>query len=377
MFFHIPFRTRRECRSGAGFEATKNKCDAPGFPLRDVPSIEIHRKSKKLMLERNHGRVNQTSIDALRSWRGNCDVQFLLCESDPDMIDVKEISRVTDYVIGHTGKGNSTLQEEKETTKHIVMQAEETTGDNHDLKAVAKKIMNKAASRRLTSKQEACVLLGNLNLTSCSECIDTISISNSKRVSATFKKTDTSYMAQYGNRTSHKQCSLCECHKHWRELKKRPPATPHFTGLSSTPIFPVTEACAKFALVVHEPWTKCPNPDSWTCEFNRFINNPTCPKVARINYDRVVQRHYNGTKYVDPIASKSAHDSIFEDPEDEAAVLLAGLNGHDVKSLCPDVDSSMFIDLERGKDHTWDLPPKVSQWVNIPDTGIFRLCPIL
>ena len=48
----------------------------------------------------------------LQSWRANCDVQILLYDSNPKAPDISEISRVTDYVVAYSCKGNATLKEE-------------------------------------------------------------------------------------------------------------------------------------------------------------------------------------------------------------------------------------------------------------------------
>ena len=109
---HGFFFFRRECKVGAGTEQTPGVCDTPGFELINEPTVATQRKAKKLLMPRNHPRVTQTSIDLIRSWRGNCDIQFLIYESPPGFIDVKEISRVTDYVAGYTCKGGTTLKEE-------------------------------------------------------------------------------------------------------------------------------------------------------------------------------------------------------------------------------------------------------------------------
>ena len=368
--FSLLCRKRRECRSGAGFEANKNQCDTPGFPLQENPTIELHRKAKKLYLPRNHKRINQTSIDMLRSWRGNCDIQFLVYDSDPENVNVKEISRVTDYIIGYIGKGNSTYMQEIETNKHIAMKAEETTGDDQDLKVVVKKILNKSASRRIISKQEACVLLVELKLTSCSEMIDTISINNNKRITLKTNNTDNSYMARYAKRTSHHHCTMYEYHKHDRLMRKLPFAIPHFTGFSSTPTFPITERFAKHMLIVHKPWTlQCPCPTSWKPEFDRYINSPGRSKVARMIYDRIVQRHYSGGDFVEPVSSEPSHNEDFDDAEAENAFILAGLNGDKDKAT----GHCHFEGICRGETHKWDKEPKVSGNRNFRPTRNIRL----
>lgn len=72
-------------------------------------------------MARNHPRLNQTSMDVLQSWRGNCDVQILIYDCDTKNPDVSEIARVTDYVVSYACKGNTTTQEEKEHTKQLIM----------------------------------------------------------------------------------------------------------------------------------------------------------------------------------------------------------------------------------------------------------------
>ena len=163
-------------------------------------------------MPRNHPWINQTSTTLLQSWRGNCDIQILIYDSPPNAVNIKEISKVTDYVVAYSCKGNTTLQEEKETNKKMLLAMEETTGDTDDLKHACKKIMNKAAARRLISKQEASVLLGDLSLTLCSEYIEPVSISNSIKVKVSKDdKVDTRFLQQYAKRDrKYYDCSLHE-----------------------------------------------------------------------------------------------------------------------------------------------------------------------
>lgn len=114
---------RRSCKAGAGKEANAGKCDTPGFPLRDEPVIECdHRHVKRLYLHRNNSRVTQVSDDMLRSWRGNCDIQILVYESDPEHPSLDEIAQVTDYVVSYACKGNTTIQHQREQNKNLVLQ---------------------------------------------------------------------------------------------------------------------------------------------------------------------------------------------------------------------------------------------------------------
>ena len=113
---------KRTCKTGCGQEATAGECDTPGFPIHEKAHVKVdHRGSRKLYMPRNHNRVNQTSIDMLQSWRGNCDVQLMVYKGDPMKPDISEIARVTDYVVAYQCKGNATQKEEVEQNKKILL----------------------------------------------------------------------------------------------------------------------------------------------------------------------------------------------------------------------------------------------------------------
>jgi hypothetical protein len=225
-------------------------------------------------MERNHSRVNQTSTDLLSSWRGNCDIQLLIYESDPDRPNIKEISRVTDYVVAYQCKGNSTYLEERETTKHIIMNAESGLGGKQDLKRVCKKVMNKAATRRLISKQEASVFLADLPLTRCSEFIETVSISKSTCLNTDKSQSSTSkkFLDHYASRApQHHHLSLHEYFFVFREeIHNRPPAIPHYVGVNGYPCFPVSQGYARHVLICYKPWTIYPEKQTMDQRFSRL-----------------------------------------------------------------------------------------------------------
>ena len=164
---NLPFsmaihRNNRTCKCGCGTEVTKGQCDTPGFPLTDHPEIKIdHRRTQRLYMPRNHQRINQTSRYLLQSWRANCDVQLLVYNSSPSNPDLSEIARVTDYVVGYQCKGNHSWTEEREQMKKLVLAAEDVGMGKRDIQRVAKQVMNKTATKRMISKQEAMVLLAD------------------------------------------------------------------------------------------------------------------------------------------------------------------------------------------------------------------------
>ena len=71
-------------------------------------------------MPRNHNRLNQTSMDLLQSWRGNCDAQVLVYDCDPKKPNIAEIARVTDYVVAYSCKGNCTFKEEREQMQKLI-----------------------------------------------------------------------------------------------------------------------------------------------------------------------------------------------------------------------------------------------------------------
>ena len=174
------------CKVGCGKETEKRKCDTPGFPIREKDVVEKdHRGITKMCLSRTHKRVNQTPTFALQSWRGNCDVQVLLYKSKPGHLDIAEVAQVVDYIIAYSCKGNATLKEEMTQTRNLVMHSTETTGCQRDIHRLCRQILNKAASSRLISKQEATVMLACLPFTYCTDTVENVSVSSSKSIGNT------------------------------------------------------------------------------------------------------------------------------------------------------------------------------------------------
>lgn len=112
----------RCCRAGAGEEATKDKCDTPGFELRSTPAIiKDHKNFLKLEMPRNHPRLNQTPLYVLRGWRANCDIKILLYSTHVDHPDLEEIAQVSDYLVAYACKGSETLRVERDTLKEFIL----------------------------------------------------------------------------------------------------------------------------------------------------------------------------------------------------------------------------------------------------------------
>ena len=107
---------------GCGNESKPGTGNTPGWPLQEHDEIvNDPRGFKKLTLSRNNSRLTQTSLSCLQSWRGNCDIQILIYETDPKHPDPAEITKVSDYVVGYACKGNATLAIEKCHVKSFTM----------------------------------------------------------------------------------------------------------------------------------------------------------------------------------------------------------------------------------------------------------------
>lgn len=395
-FNHVKFpindsRKKRECKCGCGQEKGAGECDTPGWPLRSDPSVHYDkRRSLKLFMPRNHPRINQTSRDMLQSWRANCDIQFLVYNCDPSNPDTSEISRVTDYVSSYSTKGNTTLREEIEHNKNLILQAESYTNDHRDLKLVCKKILNKTASKRIISKQESMVLLGRLNLTQCTEGFETVSLSLSSRIrikpreeehdseqtepKASKEKFIKLYMLrgpQYENYSLYRYFHLVynsDARRQQRSGGKF--LIPNFVGVSGKPQYPVTPGYARCVLLVYKPWREYPSKQNphWEQEFMSFINGQNCPVSARMAYDREVRKFYDNVSSYDPKAQKMDHTGDGLTQEDEDLLFALGLKSN---QRVTDEDELLFQQMDFGKSFKWDAKPKVSRMTKQATEYIF------
>lgn len=309
-------------------------------------------------MPRNNSRINQTSTALLQSWRANCDVQILIYESHPDNFDLREVSKVTDYVVAYSCKGTTTYREEVEINKRLILGMQGTTGDSEELKSLCKHLSNKAASSRLISKPEASVLLGNLDLVVCSDFIENISISDNSRLTISGNQgKNKSFLWQYMHRPVEDE--LLSLHQYYPKFRERSCGKqayiPHYVGVQGVPTYPVSQGYARHVLVVYRPWREYPNMKDWKYEFESFVRSSVCPKSARLTYLRVLQRHQDGTKFVEPVASLPNMQDNEISKEDEEAMLLAGLGG-----LSNDVIAGLDLQqINRGRNFDWGKPAMV------------------
>jgi len=354
------YRNRRVCRCGAGKEQTAGQCDTPGFPMTSKAEVREDRKrSRKLFMPRNNIRLNQTSTTLLSSWRANCDVQILVYNCDPKNPDSSEISRVTDYVASYSCKGNYSLKEERQHNRDLIMASEDFTGDKADVVRICKQAMNKCASKRLISKQEAMVLLADLPLTLCTEGFECVSLTHSQQVSLKGEiRDDKKFISQYAGRASSLE-EMC-LHDYFHHIKnpseKERHIIPNFIGITGTPQFPVTSDYARHSLIVYMPWREYPKEMDWIPEFERFIQTDKCPVSAKMAYERAMHRYYDKMQHYEPKASSPDHSGNTLSPESQELLELVGLHGNEAT----DYDDALLRSMDYGKDFEWDEPPVVS-----------------
>ena len=226
------------------------------------------------------------------------------------------------------------------------------------MRRVCRQVMNRSAAKRIISKQEACVLLGDLDLFHCSETIESVSISNSVRlVSGDVPNATKTFVKRYACRPV--SCEDMSLRDYFHHCKNKPDSStliiPNFVGAGGTPCFPVSVDYARHSLIVNRPWREYPRDIDWIAEFEAFIHSPDCPRGPKITYERVMQRYYEAMTHYEPKSQNVDHSANTLSPEDEELLLLTGLKSNQEY----DAEDLLFKNLEKGLDHAWDSPPEV------------------
>ena len=243
-------------------------------------------------MPRNSPWLVQTSLSLIQGWHANCDIQFIIYDSNPSNPDAKEIAEVTDYVVAYACKGNISLTQERKEVQTQILEAECTTASKADVRKLARQVMNKAVSKRLASKQEVMVHLDQLDLVTCSELIETISLSGAYKLgqkSKTFLHLYASRdMKQYFAHSLHQYFKATRSYSSKHKKKK----IPHYVGTHCQPVYPPTRSYARSVLLIHKPWHKHfedHTERNFIDEFLAFLDNPVCPYSVIIPYNRVKQ----------------------------------------------------------------------------------------
>ena len=289
----------------------------------------------------------------LRSWRGNCDIQVLIYESDPKYPDMREIAKVTDYVVGYACKGGHTYMQDINQMKAMILNAKEETMDNSDVVKLCRRILNQNAVNRVISKQECMLLLLGLKPFKCSDAMDYISMSG--RVLA--KRGQKTKVEQYRQRRDDHHLSFHEWfHKTEEQYINVPQSSykiPHYVGNHLRPVFPPTRQFAESLNMIHQPWHKQYEEldDDWKFFVTRFTVSHSCPASIKIPFQREMVRYYAHTQYVESVASPMANDP--NTPED-IVELMQLVDLHDGAPI----DDQHTCGLNYGLEYNWNQMDK-------------------
>ena len=69
-----------------------------------------------------------------QTWRANTDVQYLIHQTDPNIVDAEDVARVVNYIVAYACKGNKKEIDRKKSIAAMIMSAREETYDRNDVK---------------------------------------------------------------------------------------------------------------------------------------------------------------------------------------------------------------------------------------------------
>ena len=355
------------CRFGAGKEVTKNECDTPGFELQEEPRLITQAKKITIELPRNHRRIVQSSVPMLQSWRANCDVKILLYDTDPMKPDVNTISRVTDYVVSYSCKGNATMIEERFMSKNFVEKFTELTDDKNGLSTLMCVLMNKLNSSRIIPLQEVTVILLGLSLVECTESFDHVSFFT-KRLSTTVSR-QKPWRDRYSQRDeSEEDLSFSQFfHKHknnipsgnlkdWKDSGKDPQSPKfvlHVPGTCCVPSYPPSPEFARAILMLHKPWRKAHefSRSSMVYDFERLMNKLKQLHLGcNVQYEQAMDTFYSsfGVRREATAAPVHTHPENMSDEERMLELLTSRASGGD-----NDKETDSGTDLNLGLEYDW------------------------
>ena len=231
----------------------------------------------------------------------------------------------------------------------------------------------------MTSKQETCCLLAGLDLFSCFETIEPVSVSGTTKI-GTNEASAKSVLRKYADRSENLfGMSLTEFFYHLKNPRfnanhlvnnywkkgpihqgRRKYIIPHFTGCSSDNTYPPTENYAKSIFIRHVPWHRkfdCLTKQTGATYlemFNNLINSNNCPLTVKLNHARSKQRYLNMYKNKEATGKERIIDySQFSiEASDETKTLVELLNTVSARFNDTDEYDKLF---DYGKTFDWSV----------------------
>ena len=312
-----------------------------------------HRKFWKLHLKRNHKRLLQSSKRLVRSNRANGDVSLILMRKNQMYPDADELRQICGYVVDYATKCTETESDTRKSLKQLIMTEKENISDSLDMKRVATRCMNQLHRDKVIGKQEADCLMGGLDLYSCSETIETISISNMMSIDAHGNVTEKKDLTNYKNRKDAIELDMTFydwlIYKKSNKNKGKSIVIPHFVGGDTRTTFPITEEYARHVLMCYKPWkgdfeTIIGKTESCVTQYNQWLESDKCPKIVKIKHAQAQEAEEAKAKN-DRMNEPLADNTIREiDPNDNDI-------DQDTRDAC-NLYNTMFYTPE--KNELWD-----------------------
>ena len=257
-------------------------------------------------MPRNNKKVIQTSLYLATSWRANVDFQILLIPSDDGIVSIKDIARLTDYIVSYMCKGNETQIQEKKNMTNVIMESVPNTGDIKDVKQMAHCVLNHVLKDWIISHQECLCQLASLPLYLCSEDVNHVSISGHVKLGKQ-NENKSGFLAKYQNRDSQfKMLSLHQYFYHTKENQKKQrknqkTAFPNYTGGRIEMTYPLNPSLARSLLLIHKPWQKTiptfgNTENTIIQQCTAFLQSTLCPTGVKYLYEKEKARYESEKK---------------------------------------------------------------------------------
>lgn len=244
----------------------------------------------------------------------------------------------------------------------------ETYGDKKDVAKVVKQALNASAANRLISKQECCVLLGQMDLVNCSERIKCISLSGGKRIKIQEKdQKDKTFIEEYITRPQDEEnLSVHEFYmKHKHVLADGSVQIPHYVGIKGKPTYPIEEPYARAVCLIHIPWRRVDNKRDFISEFKTLLKSELAPLRVKLDFHRVYNRYLQKKSHCEPVSKEYDLCGNPVNMSDVEIMYGSALPENSVKSgklhECLEIADSFF----RGEDGNYDWSKEYSGKVRL------------
>lgn len=355
---------RRFCRVLQQLEKTPGHGDTPGFECTKKARITHDpRGFLKLEMPRNNRRVLQTSLYLAMAWRANVDFQVLLIDGSDGIVCMRDIARLTDYIVSYMCKGNESQIQEKKQMANLIMSATANTCDMKDVKRIAHRVLNSVLKERVISRQECLCQLSELPLNLCSERVEHVSISGHVRLGKN-NAAKNSLLAMYRDRG--KELSNLSLHQFFyfkkdnQKRKGTQEVFPNYTGGRVEMTYPLNASLARSLLLLHKPWknffpSRGKTNDQIIQECKVFLESKYCPSSVKYMYEKEKTRFEEGRKYAET-TSKEDNDNNYHETAAKYDSDIVDVVQNLSTIVGPLLGNKSLSEYDLGHQHNWSLP---------------------